>query len=516
MVAHVNTVAFFGIEVLDVDVQVQISSGLPVFSIVGLPDKAVTESRERVRAALTALGLALPPKRITVNLAPADVLKEGSHFDLPIALALLAAMNVLPDGEIADYIAVGELALDGVLASVTGALPAAIHANARELGLICPERQGSEAAWAGQIAILAPVSLLALINHFKGTQVLSPPQPLLAEETDILADMADIKGQETAKRGLEICAAGGHNLLMIGPPGAGKSMLAARLPGLLPPLDAAEILEVSMIQSLAGTLRDGGLARRRPFRDPHHSASMAALVGGGHRARPGEVSLAHLGVLFLDELPEFQRPALEALRQPLETGRTTIARANAHVSYPARVQLVAAMNPCRCGYLDDPVLACTRAPRCAQEYQAKISGPLFDRIDLHVEVAAVNPTDLDLPPPAECSIDIAARVAAARAIQKDRYAGLPAEPPVRTNAEADGRLLEDVAAPDADGRKLLLQASERMRLSARGYHRVLKVARTVADLEASRQVHRIHVAEALSYRRIVPGRNPLQMDAIGR
>ncbi|MEX2008775.1 MAG: ATP-binding protein, partial [Dongiaceae bacterium] len=298
-----------------------------------------------------------------------------------------------------------------------------------------------------------------------------------------------------------------HNLLMIGPPGAGKSMLAARLPGILPPLGPAEALEVSMVHSVAGRLVDGRLIRRRPFRDPHHSASLAALVGGGSRARPGEVSLAHLGVLFLDELPEFNRAALEALRQPMETGRVAVARANAHVTYPARFQFVAAMNPCRCGHLDDAGLACGRAPKCAQEYQSRISGPLFDRIDLHVEVAAVSAADLGLPPPAEGSAEIARRVAAARERQRARYESVAGDGrPIRTNAEADGKLLDEVAAPDAEGRRLLAAATERFRLTARGYHRVLKVARTLADLEASPDVRRLHVAEALSYRRIAPGR----------
>ncbi|MBI3446125.1 MAG: ATP-binding protein [Magnetospirillum sp.] len=292
-------------------------------------------------------------------------------------------------------------------------------------------------------------------------------------------------------------------LLMIGPPGSGKSMLAARLAGLLPPLEPAEALEVSMIHSVAGQLAEGRLLRRRPFRDPHHSASVPSLVGGGLRARPGEVSLAHNGVLFLDELPEFQRGALEALRQPLESGRAVVARANAHVTYPARIQLVAAMNPCRCGHLGDPALACTKAPRCGQEYQAKISGPLFDRIDLHVEVPAVSPADLSLPPPAEGSAEIAARVAHARARQRDRYQGTAC----RTNAEADGELLERVASPDEAGRRLLTEAAERMRLSARGWHRVLRVARTLADLEGSESIGRLHVAEALSYRRLMPGRS---------
>ena len=345
MVARVNTVAFQGIDVLDVDVQVQIGGGMPSFAIVGLPDKAVAESRERVRAALAAMGLSVPPKRITVNLAPADMLKEGSHFDLPIALGLLAAMGALPAGDMDGWAALGELALDGRVTAVAGVLPAAVHASARSLGLVCPAAQGGEAAWASDIPVLAPSSLLAVVNHFKGNQILVAPEPKLIEDGARHPDLADIKGQETAKRALEVAAAGGHNLLMVGPPGAGKSMLAQRVPGLLPPLDPSEALEVSMIHSLAGALGAGGLITQRPFRDPHHSASMPALVGGGLRTRPGEVSLAHLGVLFLDELPEFQRATLEALRQPLETGRASVARANTHVTYPARVQLIAAMNP---------------------------------------------------------------------------------------------------------------------------------------------------------------------------
>jgi magnesium chelatase family protein len=502
MVARVRTVAFQGIDVLGVDAEVQIAQGLPAFNVVGLPDKAVRESRDRVHAALTAIGLGVPPKRITVNLAPADLVKEGSHYDLPIALGMLIAMGAIESDTVTSFAVLGELGLDGRINAVSGVLPAAIHAAANELGLICPQAQGGEAAWAGEIDVVAPADLIALINHLKGTQVLSPPEPKMAALNERELDLKDIKGQETAKRALEVAAAGGHNLLMIGPPGSGKSMLAARLPGILPPLDPAEALEVSMIHSLAGSLSEGRLIRKRPFRDPHHSASLPALVGGGLRARPGEVSLAHLGVLFLDELPEFQRQTLESLRQPMETGRVTIARANAHVTYPARVQLVAAMNPCRCGHLDDASLACGKAPRCALDYQSRISGPLFDRIDLHVDVPAVAAADLSLPPPAEGSAEVGARVAKARALQAARFQGRG----VRTNAEADGELLDQVATPEPDGLKLLTQAVEKFKLSARGYHRVLRVARTLADLEGSAPVRRVHIAEALSYRRIAPGR----------
>jgi len=498
-VAHIYTVAFQGIEAREVDVQVHIAdSGGGQFNLVGLADKAVGESRERVRAALAAIGLALPWKRITVNLAPADLPKEGSHYDLPIALGLLAAMGVLPASEMANYVALGELSLDAQVTAVAGVLPAALAASEQQRGLICPAACGPEAAWAGGIEIIATPSLIALVNHMKGVQVLNPPVAKLADDAFSVPDLKDVKGQETAKRAIEIAAAGGHNMLMIGPPGAGKSMLAQRLPGLLPPLDAREALEISMVQSLAGELPGGSISRRRPFRSPHHSASMAALVGGGLRVKPGEVSLAHLGVLFLDELPEFQRAVLDSLRQPMESGEAVVARANAHVRYPARFQLVGAMNPCRCGYLDDPAQACARVPKCAQEYQSRISGPMFDRIDIHVEVASVSAADLTLPPPAESSADVAARVARARDIQRQRYA----EDGLRTNAEAEGELLGRVATPDRNGAALLTDAAEAMRLTARGYHRVLRVARTIADLGGVASVGRAHIAEALSFRRL--------------
>jgi len=503
MVAHAYTVAFDGIEARLVEVQCAVAPGLPSFSIVGLPDKAVSEARERVRAALSAMSIALPSKRITVNLSPANLPKEGAHFDLPIALALLAAIDVIPPDDVAETVALGELSLNGTLVPVLGALPAAMAAAEAEKTLMCPRACGPEAAWVGAAMVLAPRALADAIKHFTGSSPLVPAEPGEVDPVSTHRDLRDVKGQERAKRALEIAAAGRHHMLMIGPPGSGKSMLAARLPGILPPLSPAEALETSMIHSLSGLLREGGISRTRPFREPHHTASMAAVVGGGRGAKPGEISLAHNGVLFMDEFPEYQRPVLETLRQPIETGEVVVARANAHVRYPCRFMLVAAANPCRCGHLSDPGRACARVPICGEDYLGRISGPLMDRFDLRIDVPPVTYTDLDLPERGDSSAEIAVRVSKARTLQSARFAD---QQHAHLNADAEGQFLKDIATPDAEGRALLAQVAERFGLSARAYHRIMRVARTIADLDEAENVRRPHVAEAVSYRMTTPTR----------
>ncbi|WP_428926699.1 YifB family Mg chelatase-like AAA ATPase [Marinibacterium sp. SX1] len=497
MVAKTYTVAFEGVRARLVEVQCAITAGLPAFSVVGLPDKAVSEARDRVRSALSTMSVALPSKRITVNLSPADLPKEGSHFDLPIAMALLSALEILPGEAVEAVVALGELSLDGTLVPVVGALPAAMAAAEDDRQLICPAASGAEAAWVGAAQVLGAGTLSDVVRHFTGQAPIDVARPGEALAGAPAPDLCDVKGQERAKRALEIAAAGRHHVIFVGTPGSGKSMLAKRLPGILPPLTPVEALETSMIQSLCGLLDEGGISRARPYRDPHHTATPAAIIGGGRRARPGEISLAHNGVLFLDELPEFPRSVLETLRQPIETGEVMVARANAHVTYPCRFMLVAAANPCRCGYLPDAARACARVPICGEEYLGKISGPLMDRFDLRIEVPPVDFTDLTMASGGEGSPVVAARVAAARQVQAARFEGMAG---LRQNADMSGDLLAELATPDAEGQELLRRMAERVGLSARGYHRVLRVARTIADLDGSAAVRRPHVAEALGLR----------------
>lgn len=500
MQTSISTVSFLGISAIEIEVQVQVLNGLPAFTIVGLPDKAVAESRERIRAAFFSMGIALPPKRITVNLAPADVQKEGSHYDLPIALTLLAAMEIISPEDIFNSVALGELSLNGNINAVSGILPAAIFAKSHEKFLICPEACAQEAIWAGENKILAPKNLIEIVNHFKGTQIL-PKVELnspLSQQAKHYGCFSEVKGQLMTKRALEIAAAGAHNVLMLGPPGVGKSLLASRIPGILPSMTPEEALDVTISHSLAGQINSSGLVMERPYRAPHHSASLASLVGGGINAKPGEISLAHRGILFLDELPEFSRAALEALRQPLETGNVTVARANHHITYPARIQLIAAMNPCRCGYLGNPARECTRAPKCGKEYLQKISGPLLDRIDIFIDVPDVTVDDFTRNvAEEEKSENIKKRVIRAREIQAARYKGKN----YRTNAEALGNELESYLEDEA--KDLLYSCVNKTKISARGYYRVIKLARTIADLAQSEQINIDHVSEALSYRRII-------------
>ena len=505
-----KTIIFNGMTPTLIDVQCQLTGGLAdkkePFKIVGLIDKAVSESKERIRNALYSMNVSFPPQKVTINLAPSDIEKSGSNFDLPILCAILSAMGILPADELSIYIIIGEIGLDGSIQRTSSVLPASVEANRLGLGIICPFENGSEARWAGHTNIIAPGHIMELINHFKGTQIL--PTPPLTKIAAIQAvaelDMSEVFGQVMAKRALEIAAAGGHAMLMVGQPGSGKTMLAKRLSGILPDMTATEVLDTSMIYSIAGKMGNNGLITTRPFRPVHHSASSVALAGGGTNATPGEISLAHNGILFLDELPEFSRATLEILRQPMESGEILISRAKQNATYPARFQLIAAMNPCPCGYLGNPKLSCTKAPRCAETYQNKISGPLLDRIDLHVEVDAPTPWKTNENSRGETSAVVRAHVTAARQIQTERSERLFGREIL--NAYLDGKFLDAAAPLDPDTTTLLNTAAEKMGLSVRGYNRIKRIARTIADLAGRENIIANDIAEALSYRPINRGK----------
>ncbi|WP_456434514.1 YifB family Mg chelatase-like AAA ATPase [Thermosulfuriphilus sp.] len=497
MLAKVITATVLGIEALPVEVEVDLSPGLPAFSIVGLPDGAVRESRERVKAAIKNSGYPFPSQRITVNLAPADLKKDGTGFDLPIAVGLLAAQGLLPQEGLKDCLLVGELSLDGGLKGARGLLPMAFLVRDKGLSaLVAPEANASEAAVLKEIRAYSGASLAAVVEHFSGQRSLPLAKPKRALEEGFEEDFAEIIGQLPAKRALEVAAAGGHNVLMIGPPGSGKTMLSRRLPGILPPLTEEESLETSRIYSVAGLLEEGALIRTRPFRSPHHTISDAGLVGGGTIPRPGELSLAHNGVLYLDELPEFHRHVLEALRQPLEEGRVTISRASISVTYPARIQLLASMNPCPCGHLGDRRHPCTCSPREIARYRSRISGPLLDRIDIHLEVPAIPVEDLSRGLGAESSEVIRQRVLEARERQKRRLktCGL------MLNSQMGPREMAKFCQLKAEAQGLLDKAARHLGLSARAYHRIIKIARTVADLTGEEKIDTVHIAEAIQYR----------------
>lgn len=501
MITEVLTVAFKGIEIFDINAQIHIQNGIPSFNIVGLADKAIAESKERINSALTNLGIGLPTKKIIVNLAPADLMKEGSHFDLPIILGILQHMEVIPRYSLENYYIMGEISLDGKILPVPGILPASIHANKNLKGLICPKGNGSEAAWSGNELILAALHISNIISHFNDKQKLTYPLTgeIFSEKKNEL-DFKDIIGQESAKRALEIAAAGNHNVLMSGPPGSGKSMLAARLSSILPKLTNEEILQTSMVLSIAGKIKNGSLSNTRPFRAPHHSCSSAAMIGGGQGKRilPGEISLAHNGVLFLDEMPEFSRNVIDSLRQPIESGYVNIARANNHVAYPAKFQLIAAMNPCKCGYINSSEKACRKAPICGKDYINKISGPIYDRFDIFAHVPEIKPKDINKHQqvPRETSNAIAQRVANSREFQSARYK----KEKFSTNSELNVADFNKYIHYTDKSKLLLDKIADKLKLSMRGYHRLQKVARTIADLDLEEKIAEVHLLEAANYR----------------
>ncbi|MBL0690495.1 MAG: YifB family Mg chelatase-like AAA ATPase [Alphaproteobacteria bacterium] len=501
-----NTICFNGLEAQQIKVQVQISNGLPNFTIVGLADKTVSEARERIRGAFNSMGLALPPKRIVVNLSPADVYKEGAHFDLPIACALLVVLGIIPEDLVQNYFILGELSLDNKVVPVSGILPSSLFAlktrnkdDTGFMGIICPKSQAKDAGYTGVQNIIAVDSLSELVDYFRSEKVIPKFESRMELTEKFNVDMNDVIGQKRAKRALEIAATGGHHMLLKGPPGAGKSMLVERLITILPPLTRDEILELSMIYSLAGVLKNTGLQTVRPFRSIHHTASNIALVGGGPKATIGEITLAHNGILFLDELPEFQRSTLEILRQPLESGEITISRAQNKITYPCNFQLITAMNPCPCGYFGDPKKQCRKIPMCAEIYQSKISGPLLDRIDIHCNIEAVKPwASSSEEDRGDSSSIIRKRVVLSRKMQYDRSQKLYGVDIL--NSKLSQKQIEKMIIITSKQRELLSKMCEKIGVSARGYFRILKMARTIADIELSDNITEEHLLEAVSYR----------------
>ncbi len=512
MIKKIKTLVFRGIKAVNVDIQIQLSPGIPNFIIVGLADKTIAESKERVKGALSAIGISMPNKKITVNLSPANLLKEGSHFDLALSLAVLSIIDVIQSTEIQDYVILGELSLDGSILGVSGVLPSAIEAKAQNLGIICPYVNTEEAILSGNDKIISPSHILQLINHLKGSQLIPETKiediiskkKLKKSSTSHNTDLKDIIGQKISKKALEITAAGRHNLLMYGPPGTGKSMLASRIVTILPDLSFEEILESSTIFSVAGMITNGELISKRPFRNPHHSCTEASMVGGGvgYKIHPGEVSLAHNGILFLDEFPEFKPKIIDSLRQPIETKEVLISRSGYQVKYPAHFQLIAAMNPCKCGYLNDDSKSCGRAPICAINYQSKISGPILDRFDLKTHVLdeglkLFSKTDpLSLSSEEESSAQVKERVLIATEIQKIRYKNFP----INFNSEASLEILKKLITLQDNASTILNTAAKKFNLSMRGYVSILKVARTIADLERKTSIDQTHISEAINYR----------------